>query len=178
MPGIDPQKGLTRLQQALGLEAAPNTIEGFDISHLQGDATVGACVTFIGGIPQKGGYRRFKVKSVEGIDDFACLKEIVTRRYSRLLEEKQALPDIILIDGGVGQMNAARQALKALGIEHPGLVSIAKREETLYTPARKDGVRLARRNEGLRLLQYVRDEAHRFAQHYHHFLRHKRTFDE
>ena len=136
-----------------------------------------ACVTFAGGLPQKGGYRRFKIKTVEGVDDYASLAEVLSRRCRRLLDEGAPLPDLMLIDGGQGQLGAAARALEALGIEAPCLVSISKREETLHTLERPDGIRLPRRNPGLRLLQFVRDEAHRFAQHYHHILRRKRTFD-
>lgn len=175
---IDPQEGLQSLQTHLHLTQPPRRIEGYDIAHLQGSETVGALVSFFDGLPDKGHYRRFRIKSVEGADDFASLSEVLTRRFTRLIEEQQPLPDLVLIDGGIGQLNAAAQALGALKVTVPCLASLAKKEEIVFTLLQPDGLRLPRRTPGLRLLQYVRDEAHRFAQHYHHILRRKRVLEE
>jgi excinuclease ABC subunit C len=131
-------------------------------------------VTFIDGLPFKPGYRRFRIKSVEGIDDFASIREVVTRRFRRLALEEEVFPDILLIDGGKGQLNAALEAFRLLSLEPPCLLSLAKREEEIFRPGESEPLRLSRHAAALRLLQYVRDEAHRFAQHYHHILRRKK----
>lgn len=174
---IDPRKGLKGLRKVLGLSAVPRTIEGVDIAHLGGDDTVASLVSFIDGLPFKPGYRRYRIKSVAGVDDFASIREVVTRRFRRKLHEDEGFPDILLIDGGKGQLNAAREAFGILGVEPPCLISLAKREEEVYRPGDAEPLRLSRHAAGLRLLQYVRDEAHRFAQHYHKILRRKR-FEE
>jgi excinuclease ABC subunit C len=171
---IDPKKGLRGLQRTLGLRTPPRSIEGMDIAHLGGQDTVASLVTFIDGLPFKPGYRRYKIKSVEGVDDFASMREIVSRRFRRLSDEDGVFPDILLIDGGKGQLNAALQAFRMLGIEPPAIVSLAKREEEIYRPGNAAPIVLGRHSAALRLLQYVRDEAHRFAQHYHHLLRRKK----
>src|SRR5437868_4663602 len=175
---IDPRKGLIGLRKVLGLEKTPRTIEGVDIAHLAGQDTVASLVSFIDGLPFKPGYRRYKIRSVEGIDDFASIQEVVTRRFRRLAEQEELFPDILLIDGGKGQLNAAREAFTLLGIEPPVLISLAKREEEIYRPGDAEPIRLPRNAAALRLLQYVRDEAHRFAQHYHHILRRKKLQDD
>ena len=131
-------------------------------------------VSFIDGLPFKPGYRRYKIKSVEGIDDFASVREVVARRFRRLSDEDGVFPDVFMIDGGKGQLNAAVQAFQVLGIEPPTLISLAKREEEIYRPGESEPIRLSRHSAALRLLQYVRDEAHRFAQHYHHVLRRRK----
>jgi excinuclease ABC subunit C len=115
---------------------------------------------------------------VEGVDDFASIREVVARRYRRLAREDQTFPDLILIDGGPGQLSAALEAFRVLGIEPPILISLAKREEEVYRPGQAEPLRLSRHSAALRLLQYVRDEAHRFAQHYHHILRRRRMKEE
>jgi len=171
---IDPKKGLKGLRKVLGLEQVPRTIEGIDIAHLAGEDTVASLVSFIDGLPFKPGYRTFKIKSVEGVDDFASINEVVTRRFRRLAREDEPFPDVLLIDGGKGQLNAARDAFKLLGIEPPMLLSLAKREEEIYRPGDAEPIVLSRHSAALRLLQYVRDEAHRFAQHFHHTLRRKK----
>src|SRR5262249_34595236 len=153
------------------------TIEGVDIAHLGGQETVASLVTFIDGLPFKPGYRRYRIRSVEGVDDFASIREVVTRRFRRLAREAEVFPEILLIDGGKGQLNAALDAFRLLGIEPPCLISLAKREEEIHRPE-GEPLRLSRHAAALRLLQYVRDEAHRFAQHYHHILRRKRLQDE
>jgi excinuclease ABC subunit C len=174
----DPRKGLKGLQKVLHLDSTPRTVHGVDIAHLGGTETVGSLVTFIDGLPFKPGYRRYKIRSVAGVDDFASIREVVSRRIRGLRERDEPFPDIFLIDGGKGQLGAALDAFAALGVAPPTLVSLAKQEEEIYVPGRPDPIVLSRRSFALRLLQYVRDEAHRFAQHYHHMLRRKRTFDE
>ena len=178
---IDPKKGLAGLKQVFKLEKFPRTIEGMDIAHLQGGETVASLVKFLDGLPFKHGYKRYKIKGVEGVDDFASMREVVSRRLSRLRSESEAFPDILLIDGGKGQLSAALEAMDSIGLEEherPFTISLAKREEEIYLPGESEPRRLSRHSYALRLLQYVRDEAHRFAQHYHHLLRHKSTFDE
>jgi excinuclease ABC subunit C len=171
---IDPKRGLRGLQKVLGLRSVPRSIEGMDIAHLSGEDTVASLVTFIDGLPFKPGYRRYKIRSVEGVDDFASMREVVSRRFRRLSDEDGVFPDILLIDGGKGQLNAALQAFTMLGVEPPAIISLAKREEEIYRPGDAEPARLSRHAAALRLLQYVRDEAHRFAQHYHHLLRRKK----
>jgi excinuclease ABC subunit C len=171
---IDPKKGLAGLRKVLGLAQAPRTVEGVDIAHLGGEETVASLVSFIDGLPFKPGYRRYKIQSVRGADDFASIREVVTRRFRRLAQQDEVFPDVLLIDGGKGQLNAALEAFAVLGVEPPCLVSLAKREEEVYRPGDGEPLRLSRHSAALRLLQYVRDEAHRFAQHYHHILRRKK----
>ncbi len=171
---IDPKKGLVGLRKVLGLEKVPRVIEGVDIAHLGGQDTVASLVRFIDGLPFKPGYRRYRIRSVEGVDDFASIREVVARRFRRLTDEEEVFPDILLIDGGKGQLNAALEAFGVLGVEPPCLISLAKREEEVYRPGEAEPLRLSRHAAALRLLQYVRDEAHRFAQHYHHILRRKK----
>lgn len=171
---LEPRKGLVGLRKVLGLQATPRVIEGVDIAHLGGNETVASLVTFIDGLPFKPAYRRYRIKSVEGVDDFASIREVVTRRCRRFLRDEEVRPDILLIDGGKGQLNAALEAIGVLGLEPPCLISLAKREEEIYRPGEAEPLRLSRHAAALRLLQYVRDEAHRFAQHYHHILRRKK----
>ena len=162
------------LRKVLKLKENPRIIEGIDIAHLQGQDTVASLVNFLDGLPFKTGYRKFKLKSVEGIDDFASMREVVVRRYRRGKDDNEIFPDILLIDGGKGQLNAALDAFRLLGIEPPCLISLAKQEEEIFRPGESESIKLSRHSAALRLLQYVRDEAHRFAQHYHHQLRQKR----
>ena len=173
---IDPKKGLAGLRKVLKLSDTPRTIEGVDIAHLQGSETVASLVQFIDGLPFKPGYRRFKIRTVDGIDDFRSIHEVVARRFRRLSDDSQVFPDILLIDGGKGQLHAAMAAFESQQIKPPVLLSLAKREEEIFLPDRAESLKLSRNSYALRLLQYVRDEAHRFAQHYHHELRHKNTF--
>jgi len=175
---IDPKKGMAGLKKILNLPEIPRRIEGMDIAHLQGGETVASLVQFIDGLPFKHGYRRYRIKGVEGVDDFASMREVVSRRLRGLQQKGESFPDILLIDGGKGQLNAALQAMRAIDIEPPMTISLAKREEEIYVPGESEPKRVSRHSYGLRLLQYVRDEAHRFAQHYHHILRRKSTFDE
>jgi excinuclease ABC subunit C len=175
---IDPKKGLEGLRRILKLEEAPRKIEGVDIAHWAGQETVASLVQFIDGLPFKPGYRRYKIQSVEGVDDFRSIHEVVARRFRRLSDEGEMFPDLLLIDGGKGQLSAAIQAFKDLDVTPPTLISLAKREEEIYIPGQEEPLRLSRHAYALRLLQYVRDEAHRFAQHYHHLLRNKTTFED
>jgi excinuclease ABC subunit C len=175
---VDPKKGLAGLEKVLGLAKPPRVIEGVDIAHLAGNETVASLVQFIDGLPFKPGYKRYRIKTVDGIDDFKSIHEVVSRRFARLAREGVSPPDILLIDGGKGQLAAALDALESLGVEPPCVISLAKREEEVFVPGRSEPLRLSRDSYSLRLLEYVRDEAHRFAQHYHHLLRGKRTLDE
>jgi excinuclease ABC subunit C len=175
---VDPARGLERMVKVLGLEQAPRIIEGIDIANLQGDEAVGSLVCFIDGKPFKSGYKRFKIRSVAGQDDYAMIREVVQRRYRRAAGGEEMYPDVILIDGGLGQLHAAMEACDEAIVKPPMIVSLAKREEEIYTQARQQAIRLPRNDPALRVFQQVRDEAHRFAQHYHHILRSKRQFDE
>jgi excinuclease ABC subunit C len=174
---IDPTEGLARLGAALGLEQAPRSIEGIDIAHLGGQEMVGSMVCFIDGRPFKSGYRRYKIKTVHGNDDFACIREVVWRRYKLAGMNEELFPDVILIDGGKGQLSAALSAFEDLEFLPPMILALAKKEEEIFPVGRAGPLRLARNDPALRLLQAVRDEAHRFAQHYHHILRRKATLD-
>ena len=175
---IDPKKGLAGLQKVLRLAEQPRTIEGVDIAHLGGTETVASVVQFIDGLPFKPGYKRFKICTVEGVDDFSSIHEVVARRFQRLHDEGEVFPDILLIDGGKGQLGAALAAFSALEIGPPTVISLAKREEEVFIMHVDEPLRLSRHSYALRLLQYVRDEAHRFAQHYHHILRRRWTLGE
>ena len=175
---IDPAKGLERLRDVLELDAAPRTLEGIDIANLHGQESVGSLVCFIDGRPFKAGYKRFRIATVEGIDDYAMIREVILRRYRYAAGGEELYPDVILIDGGLGQLHAAMSAFADMDIRPPMVTSLAKREEEIYIQARSKPIRLPRNDPALRLLQQVRDEAHRFAQHYHHLLRRKRMFDE
>jgi excinuclease ABC subunit C len=175
---IDPKKGLSGLKKVLKLAETPRTIEGVDIAHLGGGETVASLVQFIDGLPFKPGYKRYKIRRVEGIDDFASIHEVVARRFKRLEDEGGVFPDLLLVDGGRGQLNAALAAFKELDIRPPTVISLAKREEEIYIDQADEPLRLSRQSYALRLLQYVRDEAHRFAQHYHHILRRRSTLGE
>ena len=175
---IDPKKGLAGLQKMLKLETQPRNIEGVDIAHLGGNETVASLVQFLDGLPFKPGYRRFRIRDVEGVDDYASIREVVARRFRKLRDDGDVFPDILLVDGGIGQLRKALEAFRVLEIKPPLVLSLAKREELVYVMDRGEPLRLSRRSYALRLLQYVRDEAHRFAQHYHHILRRKRTLGE
>ena len=175
---IDPKKGMRGLMKTLNLDKLPRRIEGIDIAHLQGGETVASLVSFLDGLPFKHGYKRFKIKSVDGVDDFGSIREVVSRRFSRLREEGESFPDLLLIDGGKGQLSAALDAFRLLEITPPPILSLAKRDEEIFLPGQSEPIRLSKHAYALRLLQYVRDEAHRFAQHYHHLLRRKSSLGE
>jgi excinuclease ABC subunit C len=166
------------LQDILTLPELPRRIECFDISHIQGAETVASMVVWEDGAMNKSAYRKFQIKTVEGVDDFASMHEVVTRRYKRLVEESKPLPSLILIDGGLGQLHAAGAALEALGITTQPLASIAKREEIIYLYGQEDDpIVLDRRSPVLHLVQRVRDESHRFAITYHRKRREMRDRD-
>ncbi len=175
---IDPKKGMSGLKQIFKLSELPRRIEGIDIAHLQGGETVASLVQFIDGLPFKHGYKRYKIRTVEGVDDYGAIREVVSRRLRRLSQEGESFPDILLIDGGKGQLNAALEAMRAIDITPPFTISLAKRDEEVFVPGETEPRRLSKHSFGLRLLQYVRDESHRFAQNYHHILRRKSTLDE
>jgi len=166
---------LEALQEALGLAETPYRIECFDISHFQGAQTVASMVVWEGGRSKRSDYRRFKVRTVEGVDDFASMKEVVGRRYARVLKEGKNLPDLILIDGGKGQLGSALEALRELEITSVPVAALAKKEELLFLPGRSDPVAIDRHSPILHLVQRVRDEAHRFAVAYHRDLRRRST---
>jgi len=178
-------QALQELQEALGLDEAPLRIECYDISTLQGTNSVASMVVMEDALPRKSEYRRFKISGVEGQDDFAMMHEVITRRFRRLLDEQRAPlserserrfsypPNLVIIDGGKGQLNAAGRALEELGIEGVALCSLAKRLEEVFLPGRAESVLLPRGSEALYLVQRIRDEAHRFAITYHRSLRGK-----
>jgi len=162
-----------QLQEALELHSVPETIECFDISNFQGRETVASLVYFKGGQPLKSRYRRFRIKTVEGIDDFASMAEVLDRYYGKLVAQGLPAADLVVVDGGVGQLSAAREVLGSYGLHQVQLIGLAKREETIV---RESGeLSLSRRSEALKLLQRVRDEAHRFAITYHRLLRDQKT---
>jgi excinuclease ABC subunit C len=163
------------LQESLELSTVPRVIVCFDISHTQGSETVASAVVFSGGRPDKSEYRRFRIKGGWGNDDFRSMDEAVARYFRRRQEEGKPLPDLVVIDGGKGQLGAARAALEALDLGHQPIISLAKRDEEVFLPGRPLPVRLARRSPALRLLQRLRDEAHRFAITYNRKLRTRRT---
>ncbi len=164
------------LGRLLGLATAPRRIEGFDISNTGGEESVGSMVVFLDGRPAKDEYRIFRIETVAGSNDVASLREVVRRRYARRLEENAPLPDLVLVDGGKGQRAAAGGALGELGLGGVPLVSLAKREETIFTPGLADGLRLDRTSPALKLVQAIRDEAHRFAVRHHRQRREKKSF--
>ncbi len=174
---VDSREGvLERLQDELGLSSLPRRIEGFDVSNIQGAETVASMVACQDGRMLKREYRKFKIRGVSGPDDFASVYEAVYRRYRRLLQEGANLPDLVLIDGGKGQLHSAYQAFSKLGIEETALVSLAKREELIFVKGQEDAIALERSNPVLQLLQEIRDEAHRFAVSYHRKRRSLRDF--
>jgi excinuclease ABC subunit C len=165
---------LEGLQGFLGLVRLPRRIECFDISHGQGREVVASMVSFKDGLPDKAEYRRFKMSNQQN-DDFANMREAVTRRYQRLRDEEKEFPDLVLIDGGLGQLHAAEAALQELGLDHLERASLAKKEELVHRPGTSEPLRIPKSSPVLQLLQRVRDEAHRFAITYHRKLREKRT---
>jgi excinuclease ABC subunit C len=184
---IEPKKGMEALRKLLGLATPIRCIEAIDIAHLQGGETVGSKVCFVDGRPLKSEYRRFRINSVArtgddggaGVnDDYAAIREVVSRRYRDAGTGQELYPDVILIDGGLGQLHAALEAFTTLDVKPPMVISLAKKEELIFVQQRTEPIRAARENLGLRLCQAIRDEAHRFAQHYHHVLRRKKTLEE
>ncbi len=197
---VDPKKGMRSLQKTLGMDKPIRCIEAIDIAHLQGGQTVGSKVCFVDGRPLKNEYRRYRIKDVlatgpdgrAGVnDDYASIREVVSRRYREAGTGNELYPDVILIDGGLGQLHAAMEAFRELGIQPPMVISLAKKDEIIFafradppgaSPSplggRGEPIKLGRENLGLKLCQAIRDEAHRFAQHYHHVLRRKRVLEE
>jgi len=200
----DPKKGLESLRKTLGLDKPIRCLECIDIAHLQGGETVGSKVCFVDGRPLKNEYRRYKIKGTGGgmgvppvsnhdtrndgrdaqptpnriNDDYASIREVVSRRYREAGAGNELYPDVIVIDGGLGQLHAAQDAFNELDVKPPMVISLAKKEELIYVQAKSEPIRLSRNNLGLKLVQAARDEAHRFAQHYHHILRRKKVIGE
>jgi excinuclease ABC subunit C len=169
---VERSDSINELKQVLAMKRMPAVIEGFDNSNIQGTDAVSSMVRFLNGLPDKNNYRRFKVKTVTGADDFTTMRDVVLRRYCRLIRKNEKMPDLILIDGGKGQLNAAMSALEELRLQLP-IVSLAKKNEEIYMPHKDKPLVLSRHSPALRLLQSVRDEAHRFAIQYHRKLREK-----
>ncbi len=169
-------KPLMELQYQLKLDNLPKRIEGYDISNTGGEESVGSLVVFENGMPLKDDYRKFNIKTVQGSDDVSSLREVLYRRYIKIRAGKAPLPDLIMVDGGKGQLGAAVQILKELDFEDIPVISLAKKEEIIFSPFYKNGLKLAKTSPGLRLLQRIRDEAHRFAITYHRKKREKRSF--
>jgi excinuclease ABC subunit C len=163
------------LQRSLGLPGLPHRIEGFDISNIQGQEAVGSMVVWEAGAMKKDDYKRFRIRSVPGADDYAMMGEVLRRRYGKALEEGTPLPDLIMLDGGRGQLNVGLKVLEELGLDFVPIVGLAKREEEVYHPESLQPLALDPASPALHTLQKIRDEAHRFAITYHKKLRQKRT---
>ena len=168
-------KMIQQLQEDLQLEIPPRKIEAFDISHLGGEDTVASMVCFVDGKSKKSEYRKYKIKEVNGIDDFAAIREVVFRRYKKLKDEKLSFPDLILIDGGKGQLNMAISALRELGLDYLLVIGLAKRLEEVFVPGNSDPQSIPKNSPGLILLRKIRDEAHRFAITYQKQKRNKKV---
>ncbi len=166
-------KPVLQLQEDLGMEVPPRRIEAFDNSNIQGSNPVAGMVCFVDGKPRKSEYRKFHIKTVDGIDDFASMHEVVSRRYTRQLDEKNPLPDLILIDGGKGQLSAAKSALDALGLGYVPVIGLAKRLEEVFKPGMSEPQNIVKTSPGLHLLRAIRDEVHRFAITFHRKTRKK-----
>jgi excinuclease ABC subunit C len=165
---------LHEVRDQLGLSDLPRVIECFDISHLSGTSVVGSMVRFTDARPDRKNYRRFQIKTVDGVDDFLAIGEIVRRRYSRLLDEGSPMPDLVMVDGGKGQLHAAVKEIKKLGLSLP-VIALAKREEEIYMVGHAHPVPVDRKERASLFLQEIRDEAHRFAVTYHRLLRKKKS---
>ena len=185
----DPTEALTQLQNILKTTHPVRIIEGIDVANISGAQAVGSLVKFIDGRPFKSGYRRFRIKTVRAIDDYAMIAEVVKRRYKYALAGEELWPDLVLIDGGLGHLRAAESALREMIDSHPTrgegrgpqvmkIAAIAKKEEKIYLQATSRALKLPAHSPALKLLQYVRDEAHRFAQHYFHILRRKNLLNK
>ena len=174
----DPTEALEQLQKLLQAPQPVRIIEGIDVANIAGTESVGSLVKFIDGRPFKSGYRRFKIKTVKGIDDYAMIAEVVKRRYKYALAGEELWPDLVLIDGGLGHLRAAEKAFRQMKAPIPRIASIAKREEEIFQQGSSKPLKLSAHSPARKLLQYVRDEAHRFAQHYHHILRSKKMLNK
>jgi len=170
----DPTEALIQLRGLLQTPDPVRIIEGIDVANIAGAEAVGSLVKFIDGRPFKSGYRRFKIKSVKGIDDYAMIAEVVKRRYKYALRGAELWPDLVLIDGGLGHLRAAQKAFRQMEAPAIKIASIAKSQEEIYLQTSSKPLKLPAHSPARKLLQYVRDEAHRFAQHYHHILRGKK----
>jgi len=166
---------LSALQRDLRLNVLPRRIECFDISNIQGSDSVASMVVFADGKPKKSEYKKFIIKDVEGPDDFASMQEVIRRRYTRLLENKEPLPELIMVDGGKGQLSSAVEILNHLGIKQYNIIGLAKRLEEVFFPENSEPESIPKTSSGLKLLQQIRDEAHRFAITFHRQRRSKRT---
>ena len=173
----DPMPALEQMQSLLKAPQPVRIIEGIDVANIAGAESVGSLVKFIDGRPFKSGYRRFKIKTVKGIDDYAMIAEVVRRRYKYALRGEELWPDLVLIDGGLGHLRAAETAFVQMNAPIPKIASIAKKQEDIFLQGSTRPVKLPRTSPTLKLLQYVRDEAHRFAQHYFHILRTKKMLN-
>lgn len=165
---------LSALQRDLRLKSLPKKIECFDISNIQGSDNVASMVVFVDGNPKKSLYRKFIIKSVEGADDFASMQEVFERRYSKLIENNESMPDLIIVDGGKGQLSSAVEVLKKLGLTNYNIIGLAKRLEEVFLPNKSEPELIPKTSSGLKLLQQIRDEAHRFANTFHQQRRSKR----
>jgi excinuclease ABC subunit C len=186
----DPTEALLELQNILHANRPIRIIEGIDVANIAGAEAVGSLVKFIDGRPFKSGYRRFKIKTVSGIDDYAMIAEVIKRRYKYALAGEELWPELVLIDGGLGHLHAAEEAFRKMltadgkkqgmrsEIPDIKIASIAKKQEEIFLQGKSEPLRLPARSPARKLLQYVRDEAHRFAQHYHHILRTKKTLNQ
>jgi excinuclease ABC subunit C len=172
---IDPRRSLTELKKVLELNTYPHVIEAFDVATILGDYSVASMVQFREGKPDKKQYRTFRIKYVEGQNDIEMLREVVARRYQRILNSGKSLPDLVMVDGGRSQVQGARNVLDSLGLQNLTVIGLAKRHEDIYHPDSEQPLRLERRNEALRMLMALRDEAHRFANTYHITLRSRET---
>jgi excinuclease ABC subunit C len=175
-PSIGPEA--VELSEIIGLPKPPLRIEAFDISNIHGQVAVGSMVVFEGGRPKRSEYKRFRIKYVEGINDFAMIEEVIRRRFERKGEKGwERLPDLLLVDGGKGQLDAAISAMRGMGIEGIPAIGLAKRFEQIFVEGKPEPIELPKDSDALRLLQRIRDEAHRFAIEYHRKLRDKRTME-
>jgi excinuclease ABC subunit C len=174
---IQGSRAVQELKVALNLKKPPEIIECFDISHFQGAETVASMVSFKHGRPNKSGYRKFIIKTVAGVDDFKSMEEVVRRRYQRVKSEGSVYPDLILIDGGKGQLGAALKSLETLGLKSLEIASLAKEEEEIFVPGKSDSIRIPMDSPALLLLRQVRDEAHRFAITFHRKRRNLKTIE-
>jgi len=168
---------LKALQETINMSTLPYRIEAFDISNIQGSHSVASMVVWEAGRPKKSDYRKFKIRTVVGPDDFRSMAEVIQRRVKRALEKEWPMPDLILIDGGKGQLNAALDVLRTFGMNDQPAMGLAKREEEIFLPGRADSIRLEERSPVLKLIQQVRNEAHRFAITFHRQLRNKRSME-
>lgn len=171
------EEALEEIRNVLGLDSTPRRIEGFDVSNTGGIETVASSVVFEDGLPKKSDYRKYIIHSPEGPNDVAGIREVVGRRFAEVPGRERVLPDLVLVDGGKGQFQAARGALDAAGLEGLPLISLAKREEIVFTRGTGEGLRLDRKSSALKLFQRIRDEAHRFAVSFHRARRSKRSFE-